>query len=158
MTELTTSQLIKILLGIFVVVVVVIGVFLFFRNTVIDFIKNLPGEEETSDEQIGDGSQIEQDDGEKFATKEECEKSSCNTRPPEDLKCNVFRNVKGYLYECNSKGECERKGLREEVEDCVHTCSEGICTCLEKDVRCFWDNSCCSDKCTFVGLLKKECK
>lgn len=47
MTELTTSQLIKIIIGIFVVVVVVLGIFLFFKNTVIDFFKNLPGDDET---------------------------------------------------------------------------------------------------------------
>ena len=46
MAQLTTSQLIKIILGIFVVVVVIGGVFLFFKDTIIDFFKNLPGEEE----------------------------------------------------------------------------------------------------------------
>lgn len=45
MAELTISQLIKIILGIFVVVAVVIGIYLFFRNYVIDFIKNLMGNE-----------------------------------------------------------------------------------------------------------------
>ena len=44
MAQLTTSQLIKILLGIFVVVVVVIGIFFFFKDKVIDFFKNFGGE------------------------------------------------------------------------------------------------------------------
>ncbi len=45
MANLTVPQLIKILLGISVVVVVVIGIYLFFSGTVIDFFKNLPGGE-----------------------------------------------------------------------------------------------------------------
>lgn len=48
MAELTVSQLIKIILGIFVVVAVVIGLYLFFKTTVIDFIKNLMGGNESS--------------------------------------------------------------------------------------------------------------
>ena len=45
--ELTISNLIKIIIGIFVVVLVVGGLYLFFKNYVIDFFKNLPGAEET---------------------------------------------------------------------------------------------------------------
>lgn len=45
MSELTTSQLIKIIIGMLVVVVVVLGIYLFFRNYVIDFFKTLFGEE-----------------------------------------------------------------------------------------------------------------
>ena len=44
MVQLTTSQLIKIIMGIFVVVVVIGGIFLLFRDTIIDFFKNLTGE------------------------------------------------------------------------------------------------------------------
>lgn len=44
MSQLTTSQLIKIILGVFVVVVVIGGVFLFFKDSIIDFINNLMGE------------------------------------------------------------------------------------------------------------------
>jgi len=44
--ELTIGQLIKIIIGVFVVVVVVGGLYLFFRNF-IDFSQNLPGTEET---------------------------------------------------------------------------------------------------------------
>jgi len=43
MAELTTEQLIKILIGVFVIVVVAIGLFLFFRNQILSFFKNLPG-------------------------------------------------------------------------------------------------------------------
>jgi hypothetical protein len=44
MSELTTEQIIKIILGIFVVVVVIIGVYLFFKNQIIDFFNSLsPG-------------------------------------------------------------------------------------------------------------------
>ena len=43
MANLTVPQLIKIILGVFVVVAVVFGVVLFFRETVIDFFKNLMG-------------------------------------------------------------------------------------------------------------------
>ena len=41
--ELTISQLIKIILGIIVVVAVVVGIGLFFKDKVIDFFNNLPG-------------------------------------------------------------------------------------------------------------------
>ncbi|MCK4647879.1 hypothetical protein KAT24_03055, partial [Candidatus Pacearchaeota archaeon] len=54
MANLTIPQLIKIIIGIFVVVVVVMGIFLFFKDTVIDFFKNLPGEEEIPGEEIGE--------------------------------------------------------------------------------------------------------
>ena len=43
--ELTIGNLIKIILGILVFVAVVIGVYLFFRDYVIDFFKNLGGDE-----------------------------------------------------------------------------------------------------------------
>jgi len=43
MAELTINQLIKIIIGVFVVVVVVIGIYAFFKNYVIDFFKNMGG-------------------------------------------------------------------------------------------------------------------
>lgn len=44
MAELTIEQLIKIILGIFVVAAVVIGLYFFFRSSIIDFFKGLsPG-------------------------------------------------------------------------------------------------------------------
>jgi len=43
MTQLTTGQLIKIILGILVVAVVVIGVYLFFKDYFIEFFKNMVG-------------------------------------------------------------------------------------------------------------------
>jgi len=46
MTELTINQVIKIIIGVFVVVVVVAGLFFIFKNYIIDFFKNLMGEEE----------------------------------------------------------------------------------------------------------------
>lgn len=42
MSELVIGQLIKIIMGVLVVVVVVLGVYLFFKNYVIDFFKNIP--------------------------------------------------------------------------------------------------------------------
>ncbi len=42
MSELVIGQLIKIIIGVLVVVVVVLGVYLFFKNYVIDFFKNIP--------------------------------------------------------------------------------------------------------------------
>ena len=45
MAELTINQLIKIIIGIFVFVVVVGGVYFFFKNYVIDFFKNTFGNE-----------------------------------------------------------------------------------------------------------------
>ena len=43
MSELTIGQLIKIILGVLVFVIVVAGVAYFFKNSVIDFFKNLGG-------------------------------------------------------------------------------------------------------------------
>lgn len=41
MAELTIGQLIKIIMGVIVFVVVVFGVYLFFKNYVMDFFKNM---------------------------------------------------------------------------------------------------------------------
>lgn len=40
--ELAINQLIKIILGIFVVAIVIGGIYFFFTNYVIDFFKNVP--------------------------------------------------------------------------------------------------------------------
>ena len=42
MAELTINQLIKIIIGIFVVVVVVGGVYLIFKGKILDFFRGLP--------------------------------------------------------------------------------------------------------------------
>ena len=44
MSELTTGQLIKIILGVLVVVAVIISLYFAFKNQIIDFFKNLPGQ------------------------------------------------------------------------------------------------------------------
>lgn len=128
MANLTIPQLIKIIIGIFVVVIVVLGIFLFFKDTVIDFFKNLMGgEEEIPGEEIGgisQPSQFKQDDEEKINVKEECEASGCTDKPPEDLKCNARNNVKGYVYRCTRKGECDRRNRRRQVEKCDYGCTE----------------------------------
>jgi len=46
MAQLTTGQLIKIILGIVVVVVVVSGLYFFFKTSIIDFFKNMLGEDD----------------------------------------------------------------------------------------------------------------
>jgi uncharacterized iron-regulated membrane protein len=43
MAELTIGQLIKIIVGLFVVVAVVAGLYLFFKSNVLGFFQNLPG-------------------------------------------------------------------------------------------------------------------
>lgn len=43
MAELTTETLIKIILGILVFVAVIAGVYLAFKNNILDFFKNLGG-------------------------------------------------------------------------------------------------------------------
>jgi hypothetical protein len=48
MSELTVGQLIKIILGVLVFVVVVLGLYFFFRNYVFDFFKNIGGGNETA--------------------------------------------------------------------------------------------------------------
>ena len=48
MSELTTDQLVKIILGVLVVVAVIIGLYFAFKNQIIDFFENLPGGNETS--------------------------------------------------------------------------------------------------------------
>ena len=45
MAELTISQLIKIIIGAIVVVVVIIGLYMFFKDKILSFFKNLPGGE-----------------------------------------------------------------------------------------------------------------
>jgi len=45
MAELTIGQLIKILLGVFVIVVVIVGLYFLFRGKILSFFKNIPGEE-----------------------------------------------------------------------------------------------------------------
>jgi len=42
LAELEIGQLIKIIIGVFVIVVVVGGLYFFFKNSVIDFFKNIP--------------------------------------------------------------------------------------------------------------------
>lgn len=44
MAELTINQLIKLIVGIFVIVLVVGGIYLFFKTSVFDFFNNLPDE------------------------------------------------------------------------------------------------------------------
>ena len=41
--ELTIEQLVKIIIGVLVVVAVVIGIYMMFKNQVIDFFKNIGG-------------------------------------------------------------------------------------------------------------------
>ena len=47
MSELTTSQLIKIILGIFVVVAVAVGLYLLFKNKIIGFFQGISVENVT---------------------------------------------------------------------------------------------------------------
>ena len=42
MANLTIEQLIKIIIGVFVVVAVIIGIYFAFRNNIIDFFEGLP--------------------------------------------------------------------------------------------------------------------
>lgn len=51
--ELTIGQLIKIILGVLVFVVVVVGLGYFFKDYVIDFFKNLGGNETVSNVFLG---------------------------------------------------------------------------------------------------------
>ena len=42
MAELTINQLIKLILGIFVVVVVIAGIYFIFKNKILDFFQEIP--------------------------------------------------------------------------------------------------------------------
>jgi len=42
MSELTVEQIIKLILGIFVVVAVIIGVYLVFKDKIFEFFNNIP--------------------------------------------------------------------------------------------------------------------
>jgi len=42
MSELTTDQLVKIILGIFVVIAVLVGLYFVFKDKILDFFKGLP--------------------------------------------------------------------------------------------------------------------
>ena len=46
MAELTISTLIKVILGVFVFVIVVLGVYFFFKERVIDFFKGISSKEQ----------------------------------------------------------------------------------------------------------------
>lgn len=48
MASLTINQIIKMILGAFLIVAVIVGIYLFFSGTVIDFIKNLMGDDEVT--------------------------------------------------------------------------------------------------------------
>ena len=43
MSELTVGQIIKLILGVFVVIAVITGLYFAFKNNIIDFFENLPG-------------------------------------------------------------------------------------------------------------------
>ncbi len=45
MSELTISQLIKIIIGVIVFVVVVVGIYSFFKDSIFDFFNNIVGNE-----------------------------------------------------------------------------------------------------------------
>ena len=175
MTELTTSQLIKIILGIFVVVAVVIGVFLFFKGNVIDFFKNLPGTEEPSggagaskeigEEVEGETLEIPGEEGEE-ETDLSCEESDCTSTLPEELSCRLG-NVFGYLHKC-SRGECIRTRVKKKIYDCEFGCTDGECdaclptgTIIGKNVLVIGtpSGSCCDEAyCAergFLGMCKE---
>jgi len=61
MSELTIGQLIKIILGVLVVIVVVAGIYLFFRYNVIDFFRGIGGEAEESPSGISDGTGLQEE-------------------------------------------------------------------------------------------------
>tara|TARA_Y100000296_G_C5084536_1_gene211714 strand:- start:23 stop:355 length:333 start_codon:yes stop_codon:yes gene_type:complete len=107
MAELTINQLIKIIIGIFVVVVVVGGLYLFFSNYVVDFFKNLPGEEENQENSVSVSG-----DGETKVEEEVPKKSLDNCK-----KCKEW----GWLDLCSEK-ECKNLGknckfVKGEVQD-----------------------------------------
>jgi len=83
MAELTVSQLIKIIIGIFVIVVVVMGLYIFFKDYIIDFFKNLSGEE--SEEEKVNGIQLEQK-----SEGEESLESETSLRSCEDCGAGLF--------------------------------------------------------------------
>jgi len=51
---MTIEQLIKLILGILVFVAVVIGLYLFFRDNIIDFFKNLVGNETNEKKRVAE--------------------------------------------------------------------------------------------------------
>jgi len=51
---MTIEQLIKLILGILVFVAVVIGLYLFFRDNIIDFFKNLGGNETNEKKRVAE--------------------------------------------------------------------------------------------------------
>ena len=87
MAELTINQLIKIIIGIFVVVVVVGGLYLFFSNYVVDFFKNLPGE----------GKKDEVSDVSVPETKEELVEKETEKVKEETSEKSLWQNVKSFF-------------------------------------------------------------
>jgi hypothetical protein len=87
MAELTVSQLIKIIIGVFVVVVVVLGIYIFFKDYIIDFFKNLSGEESEEEKIKGMPSEEESEN-------EESLESKTSSRLCEDCGKGVFKRCK----------------------------------------------------------------
>ncbi len=89
MAELTTGQLIKIILGALVFVAVVIGLFLFFKGSVIDFFKGVVGGEEPEENgeipQEG-GEEDEEQIGEPSRLCEDCKAGFFDTCSEEECK------------------------------------------------------------------------
>jgi hypothetical protein len=88
MSDIQTSQLVKIIIGAFVVVVVLIGVFFFFKDTVIDFFKNTFGGEEDKEippdeQEVKEPSAFEQKEAEKIC--KECR----GLRSVQRVKCTL---------------------------------------------------------------------
>lgn len=103
MAELTISQLIKIIIGALVVVVVVVGLSIFFKDYIIDFFKNILGEESEEDKiNVDQEEQGFEDDNSGLGTPSRlCEDCGKGFRPCTHKKCfEISRELMDFGKQC----------------------------------------------------------
>jgi len=104
MAHLTIPQAIKISLGIFLFVVMIGGAYLFFKDTVIDFFKNLiGGEEEIPGEEISEEEEEEEEEegiGEPSRFCEDCKKDWFDTCTEEECMDEISSELIRFNRKC----------------------------------------------------------
>lgn len=114
MAELVINKTIKMILAVLLITVVIVGLFLFFSNSVFSFFKNLPGGNETQDSLEGDSSSTNKD--------------TQKTKPEESCSDCGFFCSKEDCQEISDKWEAYSKG---EIS-CVFEDNFLINDCIEK--------------------------
>lgn len=86
MSELTTNQLIKIVLGIFVVVFIIVALALLFYPKILSFFGNLPGSSDSSSNSVINNSQSNLSNFSTPPASVGAQTNPSNTNPPSSQK------------------------------------------------------------------------